>query len=364
MSTQATFPEPVPSRTLPPEPEERPALRRAGLSLRQWAGFLLGLAVSGLFVWLALRGVSWNGVVDALRGANLPILAMAVAVLTASTVIRAFRWGAMLGNKPPVRLRYLYTSMMIGYLANNVLPARMGELVRIYVLQRKAGVGKSTSAATVILERLLDALLLLGILSLLVPLVALPAVIRGASPLVLGGFLGVVAFVLVLAFWGEPAARCVARLVQPLSRKAARRLQDMLSRFVIGLEVLRSPRQGLTVLSLTALIWAGEASSVWLIMRAMHLELPWLAALFVLGVVSLSFLIPAAPGAVGTYEFFAVAALGPFDVSGSQALSLALVLHAAGYLMATVVGLASLWIEGLSFRKLISEKPYPQQESA
>jgi uncharacterized protein (TIRG00374 family) len=296
-----------------------------------------------------------------LRQANLPILGAAIAISVVSTVVRAFRWGAMLGNKPTVRLRYLYTSMMIGYLANNVLPARMGELVRIYVLQRKTGVGKSTSAATVVLERLLDALLLLGLLALLAPLVALPDVIRGASPVVLGGFLGVVGLVVVLAFWGEPAARRVAHLVQPLSRKAARRLQDMLHRFVGGLEAIRRPRQAVVVLALTAWVWAGDACSFWLVMDALHLELPWLAALFVLGVVSLSFLIPAAPGAVGTYEFFAVAAVGPFHLPGSQALGLALVLHAAAYLVATGMGLVSLWVEGLSFRKLMSDGQ-PQSE--
>jgi hypothetical protein len=89
------------------------------------------------------------------------------------------------------------------------------------------------------------------------------------------------------------------------------------------------------------------------IMAALHMDLPWLAALFVIAVISLSFVIPAAPGAMGTYEFFTVVALAPFTKDKSLALGLALVLHASMYLTSTALGLICLWGEGLSLRALV-----------
>ena len=107
------------------------------------------------------------------------------------------------------------------------------------------------------------------------------------------------------------------------------------------------------MLLLTLVIWGIEAASVGLVIRSLHLSLPWIASLSVVVVLSLSFIIPAAPGAVGTYEFFAVVALSPFAMQNSQAVGLALVLHAVMYATSTALGLVCLWAESLSLRKLM-----------
>jgi uncharacterized protein (TIRG00374 family) len=315
-----------------------------------------------VLLWLTLRGVDAARVWQELCLGDPAVLALAVGAVVASTLVRAARWGTLLRNNPPVRLRPLYTSMMIGYLANNVLPARMGELVRIYVLGRRAGVSKSTAASTIVLERLVDALLLLAIVAALGLVVPLPAVLRHGCPVALAGLASGAAFLILLAFKGEPLARLVGRLAGSVSERVGCGLHGVLERFLLGLEVLRSPRQGLGLLCLTAVIWGLDTTAVWLVMRALHVDLPWIAAPFVLGVISLSFLLPAAPGAVGTYEFFAVVALSPFEVAEASAVGLALVLHALAYLTSTSLGLASLLAEGLSWRELVTTQPEQQPE--
>jgi uncharacterized protein (TIRG00374 family) len=306
-----------------------------------------------MFLYLALRGVDVAQVWRELQSAQYAPLVLAMCVGVVSNVVRAMRWGVLLGYTPPARLRFLFTSMMIGYLANNVLPARAGELVRIYVLERKVGVSKSTSAATVVVERLTDVLVLLAMVGLLSFFLPLPAVIRSGSQIAAAVFIAMAILLLFLALRGKSLLRLAAQRVAPLSHGLGQRVQGILERFVDGLSVLRSCRQALFVLMLTLVIWGIEAVSVGLVMRSLNLSLPWIASLFVLVVLSLSFVIPAAPGAMGTYEFFVVTALTPFAVDGNQAVGLALVLHAVVYVASTAQGLICLWAESLSWRELV-----------
>lgn len=320
--------------------------------------------LSGLFLYLAMRGTDIASVWQELRSASPVPLVLAMCVVAVSFWVRALRWGVLLGERQPVKVQFLFTSMMIGYLANNVLPARLGELVRIYVFHRKAGISKSKVAATVVLERLMDVLVLLALIGVLSFFLPLPPVIRSGSRMaaVICVALGMLLFFLALR--GRGPARVAAQTVGWLSDSMGQKVQGTLERFVDGLSALRSGKQGLVALMLILGIWGMETISVGLIMRSLHLHLPWIASLFVLVVVSLSFAIPAGPGSVGTYEFFAVTALTPFAVDGSKALGLALVLHTVGYAMTSAVGLACLWTESLSLQEVVMRAQSEQEEKA
>jgi uncharacterized protein (TIRG00374 family) len=244
--------------------------------------------------------------------------------------------------------------MMIGYMANNVLPARMGELLRMYLLERRAGISKSMSAASIVLERIIDALLLLSLAAAISVFLPLTDLLRKTG-LIAGVVFATAGIVLLLlAFKGEGAARHTARIVGVISETLGQRAQQIVERFAEGLAVLRSIKQALLVLLLTIAIWTLEALAVNTVIGALHLSLPWLAAVFLLVVLSLSFILPAAPGGVGTYEFFVVAAMVPFGLDSSRAIGLALVLHAIMYFSSGVLGLACLWSESLSLRELKS----------
>jgi uncharacterized protein (TIRG00374 family) len=241
--------------------------------------------------------------------------------------------------------------MMIGYLANNLLPARTGELARIYVFSRRTRVSKSAAAATVILERLIDALFLLGVAGIVSSFISLPDVVRRGALAVSAILLSAAVTLVLITVWRHRMAGWIVERGF-FGGTLGRRLGGMLGRFAVGLGVLRNVRQGTLVLALTLLVWTLESLSVTFVLRSLSLDLPWTAALFVLIVISLSSILPTAPGAVGTYEFFSVAALKPFAVPDHQAVGLAVVLHATSLVLSTTMGLICLWSESMSWREL------------
>ncbi|HYV03969.1 MAG TPA: lysylphosphatidylglycerol synthase transmembrane domain-containing protein [Blastocatellia bacterium] len=321
-------------------------------SLRGSMSLLLGLLLSGAFLYLALRNTNPALTWQTLSSVNPAFLILAILIGSLSNLIRAARWRVFLGYSMRISLRHLFNSMMIGYMANNVLPARMGELVRIYALERSTGVSKSRSAATIVLERTTDALVLLttvGVISLFSPM---PDLIRRGSLIAAVGCAAAAVALLFLAFESEKVARPINRIISAISHNLGKRTQHVVARFAEGLGVLRSLKQGVLVLALTLGIWAVEAIAITLVMMSLNLSLPWAASVFLLVVLSLSFIIPAAPGGVGTYEFFVVAAMASFGLDSSRAAGLALVLHAIMYFTSGTLGLACLWSESLSFREL------------
>jgi glycosyltransferase 2 family protein len=321
-------------------------------SRRERVYLLLGLLLSSAFLYLVLRGVNPSLLWRQLRSVNPLLIVAAILIGSSSNLVRAVRWKVLLAEPAPIRFRHLFSSMMIGYMANNVLPARMGELVRVYLLKRKAGVSKSRAAATIVIERIIDALLLLSVVVAISVFLPLPALLRKSGLIAGVAFAGTGIVLLLLAFTGESAARQTGRIVGTVSQTLGKRTEQILVRFVQGLVALRSIRQISYVVLLTLAIWTLEAIAVGLVIGALNLSLPWIAAPFLLVVLSLSFVLPAAPGGMGTYEFFVVAAIAPFGLDNSSAVGLALVLHAIMYFTSGTLGLASLWTERLSLREL------------
>jgi glycosyltransferase 2 family protein len=332
--------------------EKQVGARLQRKSRRRSFQLLLGFLLSSAFLYLALRGINPARTWQQLESVNPALLSMAILIGSSGNLIRAVRWKVLLGYSTPIRFRHLFSSMMIGYMANNVLPARMGELARIYLLERSAGISKSRSAATIVLERIIDALVLLTIVGVISVFLPLDDLLRRSGLIAAVTFATFGIVLLFLAFKGETAAKQTARIVGAISENLGHRAQQIVGRFAEGLGVLRSIRQALLVLLLTLTIWSVEAIAVTLVMRSLNLNLPWLAALFLLVVLSLSFILPAAPGGVGTYEFFVVAAMVPFALDNSRAVGLALVLHANMYVTSGILGLVCLWSENLSLREL------------
>jgi uncharacterized protein (TIRG00374 family) len=326
----------------------------AGKSRHRSFHLLLGFLLSAAFLYLALRGINPALTWRQLRSINPVLLGMAILIGSSSNLVRAVRWKVLLGYSKPIRLRHVFSSMMIGYMANNVLPARMGELVRVYLIERRAGISKSMSAATIVLERIIDALLLLSIAGAISVFLPLTDLLRKTGLIAAVAFAAAGIVLLLLAFKGESAARQTAQIVGVISETLGQRAEQIVGRFAAGLTVLRSIKQALLVMLLTLAIWTLEALAVSAVIGALNLRLPWIAALFLLVVLSLSFILPAAPGGVGTYEFFVVAAMVPFALDSSRAVGLALVLHAIMYFTSGVLGLGCLWSESLSLRELKS----------
>jgi len=303
----------------------------------------LGLIISAVFVWLALRGLKLEEVVDDLRTAAYGWLLPGIAVYFLAVLVRTWRWHYLLRPLKAVPVRDLFPVVVIGYMGNNVYPARAGELLRAYVLKRNEQVSAGASLATIVVERIFD-----GVVMLLFVFVSLPTaqsqwnVPESLRLIVFGGsllFLTALIVFLFLAARPDAAARVVGGLIDRLLPGRLRsRVHGLLDRFMTGLASLRDLRHVLIVFGASLLIWLLETSMYWLVTHAFAFEVPFFHLMLMNGVVNLATTIPALPGYIGTLDASGIAVLMALGVEPARAASFTLVLHAALWLPVTLLG--------------------------
>lgn len=317
------------------------------------ARFWIGLGISAVCLYFAFQGIQLDKVVDALRGADYVWLLPAAVLFLLSYLARVFRW-QLLFSPQKMRLGKIFSALNIGYFLSNLLPARVGDLVRAYLIGDIEGVSKARALSTVVVERMSDGLtvvLLLAITALYVPNVPLEAR-QGAVGVAATGISGIV-FLLALSFRKEHGLQLLRRLTAPLAFLQRPWLWRALEALIDGFAVLRSPRPILGVAAWSLCAWIVGGLMYWVVMLAMGLTLPVPAAFLVMTVTSLVVVVPSSPGYVGVFHYVAQLTLtSVFDVDKSIALSYALVIHAFTYLWLIVLGIFSIWQEGLTYRRL------------
>lgn len=330
--------------------------------MKRWQ-FWLGLAVSGLFLWLALRGLHLSEVWHALRGANYWWLLPGVAVYFVAVWARAWRWHYLLRPLKRIPTPTMFPIVTIGYMGNNIYPARAGEVLRAYVLRRREGVPISASLATILVERAFDGVVMLSFVFLnLSELAGLTGESRFAGSirsLTLWGsaiFLGAVLVFLLVAAFPSRARKVIwwtsERLLPVRFREQARGLSE---RFLSGFASLRSPADVLMVLVTSAVIWLLETGKYWFVMHAFPFEVSFFALMLMNGVVNLATTIPSAPGYIGTFDAPGIAVLEAYEVPGGIAAGYTLVLHAALWLPITLLGAYYMTRESLSWQRVKAE---------
>ena len=278
---------------------------------------------------------------------------LAVVLGLAGLYARALRcrWLFPPGRRPPG----IVPATMIGYMANNVLPLRAGEVVRIYAAARRLREAEPLSAtqafwlvaATVAIERVLDSLALVLILGVLVFLTPVPPPVEWAAGILLAVDVIGVALLVMVARSPDGGRRLVTRLTArwPRLERLALSLFDTALR---GLDGIRTPAHALRIAAWTPVIWLLPAAAAWAMLRAMHLDLPFVAGWVVLAFVGVGISVPSAPGYLGVFHFAAKLALEIFGVASSTALAYALIYHASAVVPITLVGWLYLLREHVS----------------
>jgi len=313
-------------------------------SWRRLAQILLGLAVSaGLLVYF-FWDVDLGVVAARLRETLWTFLALSILLAFASLWARAWRWGYLFPPGP--RPSHLFRSLLIGYMGNNLLPLRAGEVVRVYVAARH-GPRFWTTFATVVVERVLDGLTLGLIVAGLLLVVPVSAEMRWSIAI----FLAVdLAALLVLVMVAVAPGMCRV-LIETIFHRVGwleRRLIALLGTMTEGLRGIRAPRHVIPVALSSVGIWLFLALSVWTAMHAAHLDLPLVASWVVLAFLGLGVSLPSSPGFVGVVQAATVLALALFAVPRAEALSFSLLLHASQFFPTTAVGLVCLLLEHVS----------------
>jgi uncharacterized protein (TIRG00374 family) len=314
------------------------------------------LVSAGLLAYLAFT-VDFHELGATLARTRWGWVAVAAAAGILGLFARAARWRYLF--PPGANLPSLVPAMMIGYMANNVLPLRAGEFVRVYVLARRWG-HFWTALATLVVERVLDSIALVLILGVLVLLVDVPAIFRNAALVMLAIDVAGVGALTFLARYPAAGRRILARIGRrwPALERRIARVYDT---FVRGLDGIRTARHVPPLVIWTVIVWLCPALAAWSGLKAVDLHLPFLAGWVVLAFVGLGISIPSAPGYVGVFHFAAAKAVDMFGTSAAAAVAFAIVFHASQFVPITVVGWLYALREGVSLGEAThAEVPGPE----
>lgn len=322
--------------------------------MKHWGKALFGISVTVLLLWWALKDVSIAEVWTHIREGNFALLLAAVTVGTSGYLIRAMRWKVLLAPvKPDTSLRSRFAGLSIGFMANNVLPARVGEVVRAYAFSRLEPVTASAAFGSLVVERLLDGVVLLLYLVLAIASPGFPGgealaqgwVVRGAVLLVAG----IVAVVILMAAWPRQLVRLVEWAGGYLPERLAGPLVRGVETFLEAIAIIRDPKLLFLGFAWTLGFWAFHAISFWLGMMAFGIHTGYVSAVFVTSVVAFGVAVPAAPGFIGTFHASAKFALSDvYGVAEPSSLAFAFGYHFGGWIPITAIGLWYAWRLGLS----------------
>jgi uncharacterized protein (TIRG00374 family) len=329
--------------------------------VRHWGKALVGIAVTVLLLWWALADVAFSEVWAHVRMANPWLLLAAVAVATSGFLVRAMRWKVLLAPvKRDTRLRSRFAGVAIGFMANNVLPARVGEFARAYAFSRLEPVSASAAFGTLVVERFFDGVVLLLFLVLPVFSPGFPsgggfAGGRGAAVLSAGiGAVSVLLVVLgVMALWPRTFVRVAEWFVVLLPRSLERPVLAGLESFLGAIAIVRDVRLFALALVWSLGFWAWHGASFWLGMLAFGIDTGFLSAIFTEALVGFGVALPSAPGFFGTFHFAANVALTEvYGVPEAQSLAFAFGYHFGGWVPITLIGLWYAWSLGFSIREV------------
>jgi glycosyltransferase 2 family protein len=304
----------------------------------------VGLLISAGFLYFAFRGQDFSQIRDSLRHVNYWYLVPAIGLYFLGVFVRAFRWSVLLRPVKKLHAREIFPVTVVGFMANNVLPLRTGEIVRAYDINRRYGVKKTAALATIAVERLFDGLTMLGFMLTAAVFVSFTSELRHLTIVAFVVFACILIGLFVLTFGGSFRDRLMQLALGPMPTPVADKVERMAESFLAGLGVLTRKGDLALVAGASALAWLLEASMYWTIAKGfgspLEEQMGIAASLLTTGVANLATLIPSSPGYVGPFEAGVVLVVnGALGVNKSIALSYAVVVHAALYFPITIWGL-------------------------
>jgi uncharacterized protein (TIRG00374 family) len=316
------------------QPAPKPSYRRWYLALT--------IVIAATLLVLAIRGVSWQEMLDTLRKADPKYLAFIFILGSLSVFVRGLRWGVLLSAEKQIKALTMFWATAVGYVGNTFLPARAGEVIRSVMLGEKTGIAKSYVLATALTERIFDVVTLVLIGVLAVPSIGnLPEWLPQAMRVM--GILGLATLILLLL---APRMRgFITKMANklPFPEKWRETINKLLQDFLMGASAFIHPGRAAGFLGLSSVVWILDASGVVLLSRALNLNFTYPQAFLMLVAMGLASAIPSTPGYVGIYQFVAVSLLPIYGATRSEALTFILAMQAVNTIMILVWGFIGLW---------------------
>ena len=254
----------------------------------------------------------------------------------------------------------LFSVMMLGYLGNNVLPARMGELIRIYALGKNYGYNKSQILATIVVERIFDVLALLCFFNIMLFFVSFPPWIKKGGILLNFISFGTILFLYLFTHNKEKALTLLDYFIFSWSEKLIKKIKEILHNFDTGLIILKKKKNITTIACYSLCIWMIEFFIIHLVIKSFELQLGFFAPVFLCILLNLGMMIPSSPGYLGTFQIACILALAPFGVKQDLALGISVVLQTLMLVTTTVIGILCLWRENIKISQIKSNHIHRQ----
>ena len=324
-------------------------------SRQLWLGILGTALFLGLFFWRTDLGDMANALADA----NYWWFAPAIALWFVSAWFRSLRWRYLLRPIADLPARTLYPVVVIGYMANNLLPARTGELVRAYIMGERHRLSLMATLGTISVERLFDGLVLLTFLVLVGAFVGLSEELTILAIAMSVIFVVLLAVSLYVASSARRAQRSIEALVRFAPASVRERARGWAGAFVAGLDALRSPAALAVVVLTSAVAWALEATMYFMVGVSFSLGEAFPIYLMVAAAANLAISVPSTSGGIGPFEALAKETLVFVGVGTSAAAAYAVALHALLLLPVVVAGLVFLWVINLSLGEALRHPSQP-----
>ena len=312
----------------------------------------IGILIAGVCLYFAFRGISFRELGTTLsHGRPGPIL-LALVIYLIGYVLRSIRWSVLIRPIQAIPAVDLAAVMILGFFANNILPLRMGELIRAHLCGTKFKISRTASLGSILLERICDSIGFLStfiVASLFYPF---PHYMQKGAWM-LGGSCVIVIAALIFVRFQEPMFHRILD-ASPLPDRWKMKIKHLATQFIHSTAGLTQPRYVIEALTLSLVIWTIEGTYLYLMAIAFGLNLKYLQAFFLLFALGISVTLPQAPGYVGTFELFGITALALLGIPKSEGLPVILAVHGTQFFYIAVLGCLALWKEGLRFSSLTS----------
>ena len=322
----------------------------------------LGLAISAACLYVFFRDVDAGALASSLADVNLLLLVPAVAVYFAGVWLRAARWQRLVQPFARVPTARLFRVIVIGFAVNNVLPLRLGELVRTFLLRQSHGVPLTATLASILFERLLDLVVLCALLTAVSIFVPLDGWLSGLATVARGVTAGASAGAAVLLLAPPALVRWLLELAARAADRLSARLGRLVRSFLAGLRAVETPGAMISVGALSVACWLAELGLYYFVMLACGFDSGLSSLLAGMVAANLATALPSSPGYVGTFDVPLQSVLGDtFGVATAVASSYTLVAHAVLLVPVVVLGAALLGRERLSLRALSRGRVEPRR---
>ena len=302
---------------------------------------ILGILISVALIYMSVRGINLQDVLNDLKEIQLSYVILFVLLMIFMQYLRSYRWGVILQPMEKIDQISLFSITSVGFLAIAAIPARVGELARPYLISKRSSIKMSSALGTIIIERILDSLTVLGIASvvLLIDLpFDLPSWMIKSSIIFSVLALGLFCFILFLILRREAALRFINIILKRLPGKLANKIDAVIHHFIDGLQIVTNIKLFSYLLFLSIIIWLVDVLAIYVLLLAFGFTLPVLASFVLMVILIIGIAIPAAPGFVGNWHYACVFALGLFGLAKADALSFAVVHNFLSMAVVLVLG--------------------------